>query len=540
MHTNQILLEKVLTPQEYDQIDSFCATHSGVESLQKLAAFLTEQFAVELTLDQDIVIGFTTDSSNLPGSATALCRPRSERECAVIVRACFMAGVPFTVSAGRSNLTGSATPDGGVIISITRMLSPEVVIDEASMTVLSPVGIILEDLRRLVLERSGRKLIFPVNPTSRTDATVGGAIACNASGFTPGEIGFMRSWVESLDFLFPNGLKVRTKRGVYVSADGKFILDDGGHESGFPVPRYRRPAIKNASGPYSSPEGKMDLADLMVGSEGLFGLITACTLKLQWKPSDYLDLFFSLPAEENAVAFCQYLRSRLPDGFGSLSAMEYFGVHCRKYMKHEERLFPVENHQVGIYVQVPLAEKPLEDAAEEWLEILMDANCSIDEDAVMLMDNDRDRAIFLEARHSMPANALEVVQHRGTYTIMTDTVVPPDRFGEFLDYTHGLIQSEGMEYLSFGHLGDNHLHFTILPEKEQLERATEVYDMIIAKSAELGGVYSGEHGTGKRKRADFLRCYGPAAQEEVRRSKAAVDPQFLLNRGNVVEYEGKR
>ena len=56
----------------------------------------------------------------------------------------------------------------------------------------------------------------------------------------------------------------------------------------------------------------------------------------------------------------------------------------------------------------------------------------------------------------------------------------------------------------------------------------------MAKSADLGGVYSGEHGTGKRKRRDFLRCYGQAAVEQVRRSKAALDPEFLLNRGNVV------
>ena len=142
----------------------------------------------------------------------------------------------------------------------------------------------------------------------------------------------------------------------------------------------------------------------------------------------------------------------------------------------------------------------------------------------------------MEARHSMPANALEVVQHRGTYTIMTDTVVPPDRFREFLQFAHAAIQKEGLDYLSFGHFGDCHLHFAILPEKEKLVRATEIYDAIISESARLGGVYSGEHGTGKRKRNDFLRCYAPQAVEDVRRCKAAVDPEFLLNRGNVIEY----
>ncbi|MCK4423671.1 MAG: hypothetical protein KAV18_06330 [Candidatus Omnitrophica bacterium] len=51
--------------------------------------------------------------------------------------------------------------------------------------------------------------------------------------------------------------------------------------------------------------------------------------------------------------------------------------------------------------------------------------------------------------------------------------------------------------------------------------------------------FLGEHGTGKRKRADFLKCYGPEAVEEVRCSKAAVDPDFLLNRNNVIEYKNE-
>jgi D-lactate dehydrogenase (cytochrome) len=141
----------------------------------------------------------------------------------------------------------------------------------------------------------------------------------------------------------------------------------------------------------------------------------------------------------------------------------------------------------------------------------------------------------MEARHSMPASAVETVKHRGTFTVMTDTVVPRERFGEFLAFTNGLLVREGLDFLSFGHLGDCHLHFTVLPEREQVDAAVAAYDAIVAKSAELGGVYSGEHGTGKRKRRDFLRCYGPEAAAQVRASKAAVDPGMLLNRGNVFE-----
>ncbi|MBI2438747.1 MAG: FAD-binding oxidoreductase [Lentisphaerae bacterium] len=532
MADDHIPLQPAAPPEMYQVIDRFCAERRP--TLGSLAQFLRERCGVELTLDKDIIAGFTQDSSNLPGRAEALCRPTSVRDGALVFRGCFQAGIPFTLSAGKSNLTGSATPEGGVVISTTQLLAPAVTVETTTKTATASAGLILEEMRSQVLERSGRGLIYPIDPTSRSDATVGGTIACNASGFTPGAAGATRPWVAALDVLLPNGLMVHAARGQYVSAQGRFRLIHEHRVIELAVPRYPRPALKNASGPFSAPQGVMDFVDLIVGSEGIFGLVTGCRLRLIDRPRAYLDLFFSLPTETEAVRLHQILRQRLGGDFTALTALEYFGVNSRHYMTHAAALFHGD-HQVGINIQAPLRDQAPEDAAEAWLEILRQADCGVDENAILLLDNDRARALFLEARHSMPAHAIEVVQRRGTYTIMTDTVVPPDHFKEFLDYAHQLLRAASMDYLSFGHLGDCHLHFTLLPQKEQLERGRELYDLLVAKSAELGGVYSGEHGTGKRKRADFLRCYGPAAVEEIRRCKAALDPQFLLNRGNVVE-----
>ncbi|HRR21582.1 MAG: FAD-binding oxidoreductase [Bacteriovoracaceae bacterium] len=536
--TNRIMLEDILSPEDCRIIDAASSPPGDMKVLSSLAEVLRDRFGLVLEFDPDIISGLIVDSSNLPGAASAVCRPRNERECAAAARACFTAKIPFTISAGRSNLTGSATPEGGVLVSLERMKNPDVRLDAGTATVQSPAGIILEDLRREVTRLSANALIFPIDPTSRTDAMVGGAIACNASGFTPGEPGAMRNWVERLDVLLPDGSMVRARRGQYLSIDGVFILAHKDSQTLLPVPRYSRPAVKNASGPYSSPDGVMDFVDLIIGSEGLFGIVTACQLRLSRRPHDCLDLFFSLRGEAQMLVFHEYLYHRLAGEFSVLSAFEYFGVNCRTYMDHGNKLFS-GNDQVGIYLQIPLHDHTVDEAAREWFDILTQAPCSIDVNAVKLMTTDKDRVIFLEARHSMPARSLEVVQRRGTYTIMSDTVVPRESFGDFLSYTHGLLKRERLDYLTFGHLGDCHLHFMILPEASQLERATQVYELIVEKSAELGGVYSGEHGTGKRKRGDFLKCYGVAAVEQIRLAKQAVDPFHLLNRGNVIPFEDR-
>jgi D-lactate dehydrogenase (cytochrome) len=533
--TNRLALQHLLTPAEREAVAGFAAAHRGVGSLPALAGFLKARFGITLNLEPEIILGFAADSSNLPGRADALARPASERECAAVLAACFGAGVPVTVSGGRTNLTGSATPSGGVLLSTVNLVKPEVAADAAARTAWAPAGVLLEDMRKAVERASGGKLIYPVDPTSRAEASVGGCVSCNASGFTPGQTGAMRPWVEAVRFLLPDGRLVAARRGEFVSEGGVFLLDDGaGKDRALPVPAYARPRIKNAGGPFSAPDGRMDFVDLVIGSEGLFGLATGCVLRLAPAPADYLDIFFSLPEESRAVGFLLAVHEKLKGDLSGLAALEYFGVNCRKHMKHESRFFHGSD-QVGIYIREPLFDRDMETAAGGWLELMAESGCGVSDDAVMVLDNAQLRALFMEARHSMPANAVEVVQRRGTYTIMTDTVVPPAKFAAFLEFTHGLLAAEGLDYLSFGHFGDCHLHFTVLPEKAQLERAVAAYDAIIAKSAELGGVYSGEHGTGQRKRQDFLRCYGPAAVEQVRRAKLAVDPELLLNRGNVFE-----
>ncbi|MHC4915096.1 MAG: FAD-binding oxidoreductase [Planctomycetota bacterium] len=412
MSTNCLRVENPLSGEERAALDAFGREHRGEGHLESLAGLLREKFGVELVLDPEIIVGFATDSSNLPAEAGALARPKSERECAAVFRACFAAGIPVTLSGGRSNLTGSATPQGGVLVSTVSMTEPEVGVDVESQTASSPPGIILEDMRSRALELSGGKLVFPVDPTSRADASVGGSVACNCSGFTPGESGAIREWIRSLRLLLPDGRLVAARRGEFVSREGLFLLE--GAE--WPVPRYPRPAVKNAGGPFSSPDGALDFVDLIVGSEGLFGLVTSCELRLAPRPEDFLDIFFSLPGEAEALKFLEAVRARFAGDLSGLGALEYFGVNCRGYMKHEERFFRGADG-VGIYMQEPLSGTDPMDAAESWLELLAEAELDVDEEAIALLDSDKLRALFMEARHSMPANAVEVVQHRGTFTI---------------------------------------------------------------------------------------------------------------------------
>ncbi len=501
---------------------------------ENLNSFFKSQ-NINSSYDIDIIEPYFKDWSNMEGFADLLVRPKNNIECAIILKTCYTCNILLTVSAGKTNLTGSATPRGGVILSTSLMTEPNIKLDLNNKDASSPVGIPLETFRNKVLELSNHALYYPADPTSRNDAFVGGTLSTNASGFVPGEKGATRYWVKEIEFLLPNGDLIDIKRGQYISNNGVFTLEYDDKSIQLTIPTYKRPKIKNASGLYSDVNGKVDLIDLIIGSEGILGIITSCRLGLDNNPKNKLELFISLQNESEAIHFHDFLNNYLNDDLSQITAMEYFGYNSQNYMNHKEFLFSNED-DVGIYLQIPIYNESMDSKIEEWTKIFQSFNAEIDLDKIIVLNDPGNWNKFFEARHSIPDNALTKTQRLGGVSIITDTIVPKDKFRLYLEKVHTKLKKSNIEYLLFGHLGDCHLHFHLIPTKKQEKESLEIYDYLIDLSSKLGGVYSAEHGTGKRKRNDFKKCYGTEAVEMVKKLKNTIDPNNYLNRGNLISY----
>ena len=499
----------------------------------EISKFLIDDYGIDAQLDQDIIKPFTRDWSNIPdGKADLLVRPKTAEECAIILRLCKVQKIPLTISAGQTNLTGSATPTGGIVLSTSYLKEIPISLNMDNQSVRTSVGIPLEEMRNKILKSSNNTLYYPVDPTSRHDAYVGGTLSCNASGFMPGEKGATRYWVEEIEFILLNGYSLNIKRGDYISKNGEFILECDNELISLPIPKYKRPNIKNASGPFSSADADIDFIDLIIGSEGIFGLITECTLNLDTKPKNSLELFLRLKNEEEAIALHQFLYDYFENDMSKVTALEYFGYNCYDYMKNNNFLFN-NSEEVGIYIQVPINDD-IDVKTSEWSDLLLRFNPKFNLDNIIVLNDSMNWKRFFEARHSIPDNALMKTRQLGGISIITDTIVPIENFKKYLEKIHLKIRESNIEYLLFGHLGDCHLHFHLIPNAEQNALSLEIYDYMVDLSAEFGGVYSAEHGTGKRKKNDFRKCYGDNAVEMIRKTKLAVDPDFLLNNGNII------
>ena len=261
-------------------------------------------------------------------------------------------------------------------------------------------------------------------------------------------------------------------------------------------------------------------------------MITECTLNLDIKPKDSLELFVKLENEDKAILFHQFLYDKFKGDMSKVTALEYFGYNCHAYMKNKNFLFNNDN-EVGLYIQIPILNDDLDIQTVEWSKLLMQFDSNFNLDDIIVLNNPVNWDKFFQARHSIPDNALIKTKQRGGISIITDTIVPIKNFKKYLDKIHIKLRNYNIEYLLFGHLGDCHLHFHLIPNADQNTLSIEVYDYMVDLSANFGGVYSAEHGTGKRKRNDFKKCYGEKAVEMVRQSKLSVDSDLLLNRGNV-------
>ncbi|MDQ3820737.1 MAG: FAD-binding oxidoreductase, partial [Acidobacteriota bacterium] len=122
--------------------------------------------------------------------------------------------------------------------------------------------------------------------------------------------------------------------------------------------------------------------------------------------------------------------------------------------------------------------------------------------------------------------------------VSTDMAVPDEEFAAMLRFYQETLRASGLQYVIFGHIGDNHVHVNMMPRtEEEATRAREIYMQFVRRAVSAGGTISAEHGIGKLKR-DYLRVlYGDKHLREMAELKRAFDPACILGRGNIFAEE---
>jgi len=465
---------------------------------------------LEVITDPAILAGYLTDASNLRGHADALVRPSTPAEVAAVLARCQREGTPVTVTARRTSTTGGPVPRGGWLLS-TERLDRVIAIEHDTAT--AEGGVLLGALQDEI-EATGR--LFPPDPTSRNECSLGAAIACNASGARSFAYGPIRPWVQWIEVALPTGRLIEATRSDPIPAD-------------WPAPRWAEPAVKTAAGYYPA----HNLLDLFIGQEGTLGVITRARVRLTDLPAGVFSVVGFFPSVEAGLDFVRRARAGARAG-GPVTPrlIEWYDRDALDLIRAREPGVPGDA-QAAVWCEQEHTEADEEPLLVAWLELL--EACGADVDDVLFAQDASGLARLRRLRHALPAGVNEIVIHNGMPKVGTDCAVPDEALPEMMR----AYAAVPLPKVLFGHVGDNHLHLNILPSTpDELARAKAIYRDLCRLAVARGGTVSAEHGIGKLKRAHLADMVGPELLAAFRSLKAALDPAWILGRGNVLAPPG--
>ena len=439
----------------------------------------------QVFVDKATLIAYEVDAGIDRGQPEGVVFPRTTEEVARIVRWAAQHSVPLVARGAGTGLSGGAVADrGGVIVEFAHMNHILEIDTLGRSATVEPALINL----RLDEQARTHGLYFPPDPSSQRASTMGGNVAENSGGPHCFKYGVTTNYV--------TGLKA-------VLADGSIIHAGG---SAFDYPEY-------------------DLCGLLTGSEGMLGMITEITVRLQRNPPGVQTILVVFDSVEQAgVAVSAIIAAGLVP-----ATMEMMDQKITHIIEPFAKAGLPLNAGAILIIEVDGYTESLETQIHEIEQILL-ANGGKD---IRIANSEDERARIWLARKSAAGAVTRLSP--SYYTV--DVTVPRSRLAETLSEVNQIIERYNLRAGHLLHAGDGNLHPMILvPEPGNSELMHRVHmagrDMVQC-CVEKGGSLSGEHGIGIEKRDFMTLMHKPYELMAMWDIKQAFDPKNILNPGKL-------
>ncbi len=434
------------------------------------------------------------------GRALAVVRPANVQEVAAVVKACAEANTSIVPQGGNTGLVVGSVPDSTgqqVVLSLQRMNQIRS-LDPANLTVVAEAGCILQNVQEHV-DKAG--FLFPLSLAAEGSCTLGGNLGTNAGGTQVVRFGNTRELCL--------GLEVVTAQGEIWHGLSGLRKDNTGY----------------------------DLRNLMIGSEGTLGIITAACMKLYPQPAAQLTTWAAVPSMDAAVGLLGLAHERLGAGLTGFEVMGQFALSLVD--KHHPQLRVPLYKDTPWYVLLENSDHETEEHArcsfEGLMETAMDKGWVTD---AVVAESLAQAQVLWQIRETIP-----LAQADEGLNIKHDISVPVSRIPQFVADTDALLQSKipGIRLVNFGHLGDGNLHYNVQAPQGEDGAAflrdfedtvnTWVFDQVKA----FDGSISAEHGVGSLKAEKLTHYKDPTALAMMKAIKQALDPKNIMNPGRVIK-----
>jgi glycolate oxidase len=410
--------------------------------------------------------------------------PETVEQVAAVLSYCHKNKIKIVPRGSGTSLSGGSLPLADAVLLGMGKFNKILEIDyEDRLAVVQP-GVTNLAITKAV---EGEGFYYAPDPSSQIACSIGGNVAENSGG------------VHCLKY----GLTTNNVMGVQlVTIEGE-ILRFGGKALDAPG---------------------LDLLGVLVGSEGLLGVVTEVTVRILPKPETARALLIGFPTVESAG---QCVADTIAAGIipAGMEMMDKPAIHAAEAFV-----------QVGYPLDVEaLLIVELDGPSAECNHLLDEVETIARKNGAVTLRASRDEAERLAFWAGRKAAFPAVGRISPDYYCM-DGTIPRGRLPEVLQRMRQLSGQYGLEVANVFHAGDGNLHPLILYDANkpgELERAEDFGADILRLCVEVGGVLTGEHGVGVEKRDLMPVMFGEEDLRQQQRLKCAFDPELLLNPGKV-------
>jgi FAD/FMN-containing dehydrogenase/Fe-S oxidoreductase len=492
---------------------------------------------------------YATDASIYQAMPVGVFVPRSADEVATALAICCDLNVPIIARGGGTSQCGQTT-GAGLVIDYSKHVRKVLELDVAKRTVKVEPGIVLDHLNA---ELKMYGLWYPVDVSTSAQATLGGMAGNNSCGSRSIAYGNMVHNVAGAEAWLSDGTLLDF--GRYDMSSGK-ALELGGFvkalatevqadiEARWPkvlrrVAGYNLDIFHNQSERPYTRDGSVNLAHLLIGSEGTLALTKSLTLNLSELPRAKVLGVVNFPTFYKAMDSAQHIVKL--GGDGSLSAVELVDRTMIELSLQNPAFAPtVRTALIGRPDAILLVEFSGSDKAallpkmKQLVELMGDLGLP---GSVVEMVDDAPQKNLWEVRKAGLNIMMSLKGDGKPVSFIEDCAVPLANLAEYTDGLTQVFRKHGSKGTWYAHasVGTLHVRPILDMRREGAQKMRAIAEEASALVRKFKGAYSGEHGDGLCRGEWIEWQFGPRINDAFREIKQFMDPAGLLSPKRIID-----
>jgi FAD/FMN-containing dehydrogenase/Fe-S oxidoreductase len=510
-----------------------------------LAARLTRETRGEVLFDAASRGRYATDASIYQIEPIGVFVPRTAADVALAIDIARDLQVPLLPRGGGTSQCGQTTGTA-LVIDYSKHLRNIVALDAAAMTVEVEPGIVLDHLNAQ-LKRHG--LWYPVDVSTSAQATLGGMAGNNSCGSRSIAYGNMVHNVLGIDAWLADGSSVSFGPLASLAAKERAIANvvrqlARAHRDEIAAhwPKVlRRVAGYNldlfdpqSERPYTA-DGSVNLAHLLVGSEGTLAVTRSLRLKLSPLVRNKVLGVVNFPTFHAAMNAAQHIVKLGP------TAVELVDRTMIELSRANPAFRPtIDTALIGTPEAILLVEFSGDDKAalvvqlERLVELMGDLGLP---GSVVRMTDETPQKALWEVRKAGLNIMMSLKGDGKPVSFIEDCAVPLEHLADYTTQLTEVFAKHGTRGTWYAHasVGTLHVRPILDMRRDGAQKMRAIAEEASALVRRYRGAYSGEHGDGLCRGEWIAWQFGPALNEAFRAIKRHLDPRGLLNPGKIID-----